>query len=152
MFMSYSPYAEAAGRLFQYSSLSEPLARNRCIAPAINEAMEITRNFGQSFRPRRRGRLHKEDLLADHGVEKLNGNVAVWIPIHGTGAALSAQLTRVRRGQRRVDQAVEHRELVVHARLVPKSHANGMIAAARPVLSRAPAVKELNMPIRLRAP
>jgi hypothetical protein len=49
MFMSHAPYAEAAGRLFQYSSLDEPLARNRCIAPAINEAMETTRNFGQSF-------------------------------------------------------------------------------------------------------
>src|SRR5258708_733235 len=39
------PYAEA---IEHYSLPSEPLAKNRCTAPAINGAMEITFNCGQS--------------------------------------------------------------------------------------------------------
>jgi hypothetical protein len=37
-----------------------------------------------------------------NGLEKLDGNVAVWIPIHDTGADPSAQLARYRRTQVRL--------------------------------------------------
>src|ERR1700680_177195 len=72
-----------------------------------------------------------------HGLEKLDGNVAVWIPIHDTGADPSAQLARYRRTQVRVGRAAENHELIVHARLGPGSHANGGTISARFVSSRA---------------
>jgi hypothetical protein len=68
---------------------------------------------------RGRSRLHEENLLATHGVEKLHRNVAVRISIHHTGAYPGAKLARDRCGQYRVGRAGENRELIVHTRLGP---------------------------------
>jgi hypothetical protein len=108
-------------------------------APARRQASARARSskLDQVIVDRRRGRLHKEDLLTAHGLEKLDGSVAVWIPIHDTGADPSAQLARYRRTQVRVGRAAENHELIVHARLGAGSHANGGTISARFVSSRA---------------
>jgi hypothetical protein len=119
-------------------------------APARRQASARARSskLDQVIVDRRRGRLHKEDLLTAHGLEKLDGSVAVWIPIHDTGADPSAQLARYRRTQVRVGRAAENHELIVHARLGAGSHANGGTISARFVSSRArQQSKDSNIPI-----
>jgi hypothetical protein len=50
-------------------------ARGACAAAGICEGEELD----QVIVDRRRGRLHEEDLLAAHGIDKLYGNLAVGI-------------------------------------------------------------------------
>src|SRR5262249_12135496 len=60
------------------------------------------------------GRLHEENLLAAHRVEKLHGNVAVRVPVHHTGAELSAQATRELRSQCWIGRTGKNREPTIH--------------------------------------
>ena len=118
-------------------------ARGACAAAGIGESQKLD----QVIVDRRRGPLHKEDLLTERSREagrqrrRLDTD-----PRHRRRPQCPTRALSPHPGS--VGRAAKNHELIVHARLGPGSHANGGTISARFVSSRArQQSKDSNIPI-----